>query len=143
MFFSVIRNAYSDATNQYLIVIFTVLFFQVDFIAASETFLLDYFFVSIAFRKCCDFLLKVGFYFTYRHFINLLISVFITATIYCHLYCTLANNLGFCFPCLCPTLFSASFSNAFSTSRSFSFIIHSLKSVSGQCHLFDFLCASH
>lgn len=38
---------------------FTVLFFRVDFAVASETFLIDYFFVSLAFRKCCDFFLKV------------------------------------------------------------------------------------
>lgn len=59
-FISVIRNAYSDPTNQYLIVMFTVLFFRVDFAVASETFLIDYFFVSLAFRKCCDFFLKVS-----------------------------------------------------------------------------------
>lgn len=56
----VIRNAYSDPTNQYLIVMFTVLFFRIDFAMASETFLIDYFFVSLAFRKCCDFFLKVS-----------------------------------------------------------------------------------
>ncbi|XP_055855504.1 protein pecanex [Episyrphus balteatus] len=60
-----VRNAYSDATNQYLIIIFTVLFFKVDFVFASETFLIDYFFVSLAFRKCCDFLLKLQFIVTY------------------------------------------------------------------------------
>lgn len=60
-----VRNAYSDATNQYLIIIFTVLFFRVDFACASETFLIDYFFVSMAFRKCCDFLLKLQFIVTY------------------------------------------------------------------------------
>ncbi|XP_061395087.1 protein pecanex [Musca vetustissima] len=60
-----IRNAYSDPTNQYLIVMFTVLFFRVDFAMASETFLIDYFFVSLAFRKCCDFFLKLQFIVTY------------------------------------------------------------------------------
>lgn len=53
------RNAYSDPTNQYLIIIFTVLLFRIDFSMATETFIIDYFFVSLAFRKCCDFLLKV------------------------------------------------------------------------------------
>ncbi|KNC27356.1 Protein pecanex [Lucilia cuprina] len=62
---SVIRNAYSDPTNQYLIVMFTVLFFRIDFAMASETFLIDYFFVSLAFRKCCDFFLKLQFIVTY------------------------------------------------------------------------------
>ncbi|XP_004519177.1 protein pecanex [Ceratitis capitata] len=60
-----IRNAYSDPTNQYLIVVFTVLFFRYDFAFASETFLIDYFFMSLAFRKCCDFLLKLQFIVTY------------------------------------------------------------------------------
>ncbi|XP_036338803.1 protein pecanex [Rhagoletis pomonella] len=59
------RNAYSDPTNQYLIVMFTVLFFRYDFAFASETFLIDYFFMSLAFRKCCDFLLKLQFIVTY------------------------------------------------------------------------------
>lgn len=54
-----VRNSYSDPASQYLIVIFTVLFFRLDFSAASETFLVDYFFVSIIYRKICDFLLKV------------------------------------------------------------------------------------
>ncbi|XP_053952109.1 protein pecanex [Anastrepha ludens] len=60
-----VRNAYSDPTNQYLIVMFTVLFFRYDFAFASETFLIDYFFMSWAFRKCCDFLLKLQFIVTY------------------------------------------------------------------------------
>uniref|UniRef100_A0A0A1XDM5 Pecanex-like protein n=1 Tax=Zeugodacus cucurbitae TaxID=28588 RepID=A0A0A1XDM5_ZEUCU len=60
-----IRNAYSDPTNQYLIVMFTVLCFRYDFAFASETFLIDYFFMSLAFRKCCDFLLKLQFIVTY------------------------------------------------------------------------------
>lgn len=54
------RNAYSDPTNQYLIIIFTVLLFRIDFAMATESFIIDYFFVSLAFRKCCDFLLKVS-----------------------------------------------------------------------------------
>ncbi|XP_030379879.1 protein pecanex [Scaptodrosophila lebanonensis] len=60
-----VRNAYSDPTNQYLIVIFTVLLFRRDFSTATETFIIDYFFVSLAFRKCCDFLLKLQFIVTY------------------------------------------------------------------------------
>lgn len=38
---------------------FTVLFFQKDFSASSETFLVDYFLVSIMFKKTCELLLKV------------------------------------------------------------------------------------
>ncbi|EDV95218.1 protein pecanex [Drosophila grimshawi] len=60
-----VRNAYSDPTNQYLIIIFTVLLFRVDFAMATESFIIDYFFVSLAFRKCCDFLLKLQFIVTY------------------------------------------------------------------------------
>ncbi|EDW82043.2 uncharacterized protein Dwil_GK25341 [Drosophila willistoni] len=60
-----VRNAYSDPTNQYLIIIFTVLIFRIDFAMATETFIIDYFFVSLAFRKCCDFLLKLQFIVTY------------------------------------------------------------------------------
>ncbi|XP_020803521.1 LOW QUALITY PROTEIN: protein pecanex [Drosophila serrata] len=60
-----VRNAYSDPTNQYLIIIFTVLLFRIDFSMATETFIIDYFFVSLAFRKCCDFLLKLQFIVTY------------------------------------------------------------------------------
>lgn len=30
---------------------------------ATESFIIDYFFVSLAFRKCCDFLLKVSSHF--------------------------------------------------------------------------------
>ncbi|XP_052857450.1 LOW QUALITY PROTEIN: protein pecanex [Drosophila gunungcola] len=60
-----VRNAYSDPTNQYLIIIFTVLLFRIDFTMATETFIIDYFFVSLAFRKCCDFLLKLQFIVTY------------------------------------------------------------------------------
>lgn len=54
-----LRNAYSDTASQYMIVIFTVLFFQVDSKTASETFLVDYFLVSILYRKISEFLLKV------------------------------------------------------------------------------------
>ncbi|XP_030569336.1 protein pecanex [Drosophila novamexicana] len=60
-----VRNAYSDPTNQYLIIIFTVLLFRIDFSMATESFIIDYFFVSLAFRKCCDFLLKLQFIVTY------------------------------------------------------------------------------
>ncbi|XP_060663565.1 protein pecanex [Drosophila nasuta] len=60
-----VRNAYSDPTNQYLIIIFTVLLFRIDFAMATESFIIDYFFVSLAFRKCCDFLLKLQFIVTY------------------------------------------------------------------------------
>lgn len=54
-----LRNAYSDTASQYIIVIFSVLFFRMDSQTASETFLVDYFLVSILYRKISEFLLKV------------------------------------------------------------------------------------
>jgi hypothetical protein len=54
-----LRSAYSDQSSQYLVLIFTVLFFRLDFKLASETFLIDYFLVSIIFKKVCELLLKV------------------------------------------------------------------------------------
>lgn len=56
-----VRNAYSDIGSQYIILIFTVLFFRIDYKLSSETFLIDYFFVSILYRKISEFLLKVSF----------------------------------------------------------------------------------
>lgn len=60
-YFIGLRNSYSDPASQYLILIFTILFFRWDCKIASETFLLDYFLVSIVYRKVCEFLLKVRF----------------------------------------------------------------------------------
>ncbi|XP_053672455.1 protein pecanex [Anopheles nili] len=60
-----VRNAYSDTGSQYVILIFTVLFFRLDYKMSSETFLLDYFLISILFRKIAEFLLKLQFVVTY------------------------------------------------------------------------------
>ncbi|XP_065095593.1 protein pecanex isoform X2 [Ochlerotatus camptorhynchus] len=60
-----VRNAYSDIGSQYIILIFTVLFFRIDYRLSSETFLIDYFFVSILYRKISEFLLKLQFVVTY------------------------------------------------------------------------------
>ncbi|XP_031624391.1 protein pecanex isoform X2 [Contarinia nasturtii] len=60
-----VRNSYSDPSSQYIIILFTVLFFGKDFSSASETFLIDYFVVSIVFKKTCEFLLKLQFIVTY------------------------------------------------------------------------------
>lgn len=54
-----LRNAYSDTASQFMVVIFTVLFFQIDAQSASETFLVDFFLMSILYRKISEFLLKV------------------------------------------------------------------------------------
>uniref|UniRef100_A0A182JWU3 Pecanex-like protein n=1 Tax=Anopheles christyi TaxID=43041 RepID=A0A182JWU3_9DIPT len=60
-----VRNAYSDTGSQYIILIFTVLFFRSDYKMSSETFLLDYFLISILYRKIAEFLLKLQFVVTY------------------------------------------------------------------------------
>ncbi|XP_055309969.1 protein pecanex [Sitodiplosis mosellana] len=60
-----IRSSYSDPSSQYIIILFTVLFFGKDYKAASETFLIDYFVVSIVYKKTCEFLLKLQFIVTY------------------------------------------------------------------------------
>jgi hypothetical protein len=41
------------------VLVFAVLFFQMDYSSASETFLIDYFFMGIVFSKTYEFLLKV------------------------------------------------------------------------------------
>ncbi|XP_058129771.1 protein pecanex [Anopheles ziemanni] len=60
-----VRNAYSDVGSQYIILIFTVLFFRLDYKMSSETFLFDYFLISILYRKVAEFLLKLQFVVTY------------------------------------------------------------------------------
>ena len=60
-YFSALRSSYSDTGSQYLILLFSVLFFRIDYQVASETFLLDYFLLSVVFKKVCDLLLKVSF----------------------------------------------------------------------------------
>ncbi|XP_063226315.1 pecanex-like protein 1 isoform X2 [Bacillus rossius redtenbacheri] len=60
-----LRSSFSDTSNQYLVLVFTVLFFRIDFHRASETFLIDYFFMSIIFCKAYEFLLKIQFVVTY------------------------------------------------------------------------------
>ncbi|KAK6621304.1 hypothetical protein RUM43_011610 [Polyplax serrata] len=57
----VMRSAFSNTPQQYLIVIFSALLFEFDFHSCSETFLVDYFFMGIIFSKTYEFLLKVQF----------------------------------------------------------------------------------
>lgn len=54
-----LRGSFSDPSTQYLVLVFAVLFFQMDYSSASETFLIDYFFMGIIFSKTYEFLLKV------------------------------------------------------------------------------------
>lgn len=55
-----LRLSFTHPSSQYLILAFSVLFFQ--FERASETFVVDYFFVSILFYKIYDLVLKVSAY---------------------------------------------------------------------------------
>ncbi|XP_011688823.1 PREDICTED: pecanex-like protein 1 isoform X2 [Wasmannia auropunctata] len=60
-----LRSAYSDPSTRYLVLVFAVLFFQLDFGNLSETFLVDYFVTGIAFAKIYELLLKIRFVVTY------------------------------------------------------------------------------
>lgn len=54
-----LRGSFSDPSTQYLVLVFAVLFFHMDYSSASETFIVDYFFMGIIFSKTYEFLLKV------------------------------------------------------------------------------------
>lgn len=58
-FLAGIRCSYSDPSSQFIIILFSVLFFRLDYAAGSETFLVDSFIVSIVYKKTSEFLLKV------------------------------------------------------------------------------------
>nr|CAD7264278.1 unnamed protein product [Timema shepardi] len=60
-----LRGSFSDTSSQYLVLVFAVLFFQLDYHHSSETFLVDYFVMSVIFSKAYEFLLKVQFVVTY------------------------------------------------------------------------------
>ncbi|KAG7207181.1 hypothetical protein KM043_008869 [Ampulex compressa] len=60
-----LRSAYSDPSTRYLVLVFAVLFFKLDFRDLSETFLVDYFVTGIAFAKVYELLLKIRFIVTY------------------------------------------------------------------------------
>ncbi|XP_073980876.1 pecanex isoform X2 [Rhodnius prolixus] len=60
-----LRSAFSQPHDQFLVLIFAVLIFQVDFPQHSSTFLVDYFITAIALNKTYEFLLKVQFVVTY------------------------------------------------------------------------------
>ncbi|KAK0163469.1 hypothetical protein PV327_007144 [Microctonus hyperodae] len=60
-----LRSAYSDPSSRYLVLIFSVLFFKIDYKDLSETFLIDYFITGIAFAKIYELLLKIRFVVTY------------------------------------------------------------------------------
>ncbi|XP_066281752.1 pecanex-like protein 1 isoform X2 [Branchiostoma lanceolatum] len=60
-----LRGSFSNTLHQHVILIFTYFFFRYDFPHSSETFLIDYYCMSILFSKLYDFLLKLRFVLTY------------------------------------------------------------------------------
>uniref|UniRef100_A0A4W3HH77 Pecanex-like protein n=1 Tax=Callorhinchus milii TaxID=7868 RepID=A0A4W3HH77_CALMI len=60
-----LRSSFCNPTYQYVTLSFTVLFFQFDYRNISETFLLDFFLMSILFSKLWDLLHKFQFVLTY------------------------------------------------------------------------------
>ncbi|KAF4523513.1 hypothetical protein B566_EDAN004584 [Ephemera danica] len=60
-----VRSAFSNTPQQYLVLVFTILFFDIDYHKNSETFLVDYCVMSVVFSKMYEFLLKVQFVVTY------------------------------------------------------------------------------
>jgi len=45
------RSAFTNPSHQFFIIVFTVLFFRYDYAELSESFLIDYFFISILLNK--------------------------------------------------------------------------------------------
>ncbi|VVC36055.1 Hypothetical protein CINCED_3A002996 [Cinara cedri] len=60
-----LRCSFSQQSNQYNILAFAVLFFQLDYVKCSETFIIDYYLTAIAYDKIFEFLLKLQFIITY------------------------------------------------------------------------------
>uniref|UniRef100_H3BC49 Pecanex-like protein n=1 Tax=Latimeria chalumnae TaxID=7897 RepID=H3BC49_LATCH len=60
-----LRSSFCNPTNHFITLSFTVIFFQFDHIGISETFLLDFFLMSIIFSKLWDLLHKLQFVLTY------------------------------------------------------------------------------
>uniref|UniRef100_UPI00358F602F pecanex-like protein 1 isoform X2 n=1 Tax=Myxine glutinosa TaxID=7769 RepID=UPI00358F602F len=60
-----LRSSFSNPAYQYVTLTFTALFFNFDYPAYSETFLLDFYFFTIFFSKLWDLWQKLRFVFTY------------------------------------------------------------------------------
>lgn len=60
-----LRAAYADASYTYLVLLFTLLLFRLDWAAASETALVDLLVMAVLFDKVRDLLLKLQFVTTY------------------------------------------------------------------------------
>ncbi|KAL5009342.1 hypothetical protein ScPMuIL_014923 [Solemya velum] len=61
----ILRFSFCCTQKQYLVLTFTLFFFKFDYRWASETFLIDYFFISILLCKFMDLMLKMKFIITY------------------------------------------------------------------------------
>ncbi|KAI4896592.1 hypothetical protein NFI96_018219 [Prochilodus magdalenae] len=60
-----LRTSFCDPSYQFLTLIFTIVFFEFDYSSASETFLLNFFLMSIVFHKLWDLLHKLHFIMVY------------------------------------------------------------------------------
>ncbi|CAH3161495.1 unnamed protein product [Porites evermanni] len=60
-----LRSSFSDPSRQHIVLLWTVLFFHFDYSHSSETFVVDYFFMSIFISKLYELILKVRFVVTY------------------------------------------------------------------------------
>ncbi|KAJ7389072.1 hypothetical protein OS493_033934 [Desmophyllum pertusum] len=56
-----LRSSFSDSSRQHLVLLWTVLFFHFDYGHSSETFVVDYFFMSILMNKLYELILRYGF----------------------------------------------------------------------------------
>lgn len=82
-----LRSSYSDQSSQYMILIYTALFFKYDY-KLDETFLVEYSLMSMVFHKFYELLLKVSnfcfsrhdFYNFFSHTANIYIYFWISYT---------------------------------------------------------------
>lgn len=56
-----IRGSYSNQSCQYLILIFSILFFKYDYKLYQESFLINFFVMSVIYHRVYELLLKVSF----------------------------------------------------------------------------------
>jgi len=54
------RSAFTNPSHQFLCIVFTMLFFRYDYSELSESFLVDYFFVSILLNKASSTVFLYG-----------------------------------------------------------------------------------
>jgi len=58
-----LRASFSNAPQQYLILVFTILFFKIDYWRVSETFLVDFCVMSVLFHKGYECMLKASIFY--------------------------------------------------------------------------------